>query len=135
MRTRHVPRTGPRYWSALSVASVFGANMGDFVSHDLHGGHWRGLGPLALLFALILGAEARSLRHAQAVPESGWGEAYYWLAIVTLRTAATNLGDLATHDFHLSFPLTVAGLAMVLAALVALARRSSAARDDGWVFR
>ena len=131
MQTRHVPRTGPRYWAALSLASVFGANMGDFASHTLHLGHWRGLVPLAALFALILGAEARSLRHAVTKADSPWGEAYYWLAIVTLRTAATNLGDLATHDFHFSYPFTVAALAILLTAFVAVARRSASRRDDG----
>jgi len=35
MQTANVPAVGARYWAALSVASVFGANMGDFVSKNL----------------------------------------------------------------------------------------------------
>ncbi len=125
MQARHVPRTEPRYWTALCLASVFGANMGDFVSHTLHLGHWRGLGPLALIFAVILLAERRSGR--ESPPPSRRGEAYYWLAIVTLRTAATNLGDLATHDFRLTYPVVIAALAALLAALVFVARRQTGA--------
>jgi uncharacterized membrane-anchored protein len=99
--------------------------MGDFVSHTLHLGHWRGLGPLALIFAVILLAERRSGR--ESPPPSRRGEAYYWLAIVTLRTAATNLGDLATHDFRLTYPVVIAALAALLAALVFVARRQTGA--------
>jgi uncharacterized membrane-anchored protein len=122
MQTRNVPATGPRYWTALSIASVFGANMGDFVSHNLHFGHARGLGPLAAIFALTLLAERR--RHDQP----GGNQAYYWIAIVTLRTAATNLGDLATHDLGLPYPWVIAGLAGLLAVLLTLGRGT--ARPD-----
>jgi hypothetical protein len=44
MRQVHVPRAGPRYRLALSIASVFGANTGDFVARYLHLGHAGGLG-------------------------------------------------------------------------------------------
>jgi uncharacterized membrane-anchored protein len=74
-----------------------GANTGDFLSHNLHLGHWRGLAPLAVVFLLIVWAERRA-RIAT--------EAYYWLAIIVLRTAATNLADLATHDFGLGYSVT-----------------------------
>lgn len=110
MQSRNVPATGPRYWAALCLASVFGANLGDVVSHTLRLGHWRGLLPLGLVFALTLRAERR-------VPAPG--RAWYWLAIVTLRTAATNIGDLATHDAGLSAPACCAVLAVLTAALAA----------------
>ncbi len=114
MRTESLPAIDARYWVAISIASVFGANMGDFVSHDLHLGHWRGLPVLAALFALVLFGERR---RALA------GEACYWLAIVLLRTAATNLGDLATHDFHADPVLAMACLLALLAGFVAAGRR------------
>ncbi len=116
MHSRNVPPTGPRYWTIISLASVFGANLGDFVSHNLHMGHVRGLGPLALVLAALLLLERRSTRPT---------EAYYWLAIVTLRTAATNLADLATHDLRLGYGWVIAGLAAILLALLATARRST----------
>ncbi len=106
MRTTNLPVTGPRYWGALCVASVFGANLGDFVSHNLHLGHVRGLPVLAVLFGLLLLGERRGVLR---------GEATYWAVIVVLRTAATNLADLATHDLRLSYGWVVAVLAAALA--------------------
>jgi len=58
MQIKNVPVT-PRYWIAILVASMCGANTGDFLSHNLHLGHWRGLPPLAALFLIILWAERR----------------------------------------------------------------------------
>lgn len=110
MQPRNVPAMGARYWAALLLASVLGANMGDFVSHVLHLGHANGLPPLALIFALVLFAESRLALG---------GEGYYWVAIVTLRTAATNLGDLATHDFKLDYPWVIAALAALLVVVLA----------------
>ncbi len=80
------PLAGPRYWVALSIASVFGANTGDFVAKYLHLGHAGGLLPLAAILAVILVAERRDTTVHQA---------YYWLAIIVNRTAATNLADFA----------------------------------------
>ena len=110
MRLRNVPLTGPRYWTGISIASVFGANLGDFVSRDLHMGHASGLPILALALVAILVAERRSRTPS---------EVYYWLGIVVVRTAATNLADLATHDAQLSYPMTAIALAVLLVALVA----------------
>src|SRR4051812_829770 len=86
-----------------------GANLGDFVSNTLHLGHLRGLLPLAAIFACILAAERRS-RAAT--------EAYYWLAIIVVRTAATNLADLANHDLALGYGLIESGLTALLVAIL-----------------
>lgn len=118
MKTRNTPVTGPRYWAALCCASVFGANMGDFVSKVLHLGHTHGLLPETVIFALILLAERR-LRHAT--------EAYYWLAIVTMRTAATNLGDTMKHELGIPWLVALGGLAAGLA-LVQVAEKMLAPR-------
>jgi uncharacterized membrane-anchored protein len=122
MQTKNVPETGPRYWTAISIASVFGANMGDFVARDLHLGHANGLPLLALVFGLILLAERRSPWRT---------EAFYWLAIVTLRTAATNLADLATHDFKLAYPWVIAALVALLVAVPLLENRALAPARHG----
>jgi uncharacterized membrane-anchored protein len=58
----------------------------------------RGILPLTALFLAI-----------------AWGErlldwttvAFYWLAIIVLRTMATNIADFATHDMKLSYPVFV----------------------------
>ena len=115
MQTRNVPATGPGYWTALSVASVFGANMGDFCSKILHLGHANGLLPLAILFAAILAVERRAIAATVA---------FYWLAVIVLRTAATNAGDLLTHDFAIPYPAALAGLAALLAAILVVERPS-----------
>lgn len=104
MRPASVPRLGARYWTAISLASVAGCNLGDFVSLYLHLGHWLGLPPLALLFAGLIIGERRSGKG---------GEVWYWSTIIVLRTAATNLADLATHTFQLSYPWVIAGLELV----------------------
>jgi uncharacterized membrane-anchored protein len=104
MRISNVPAITRRYWAAILVASMCGANTGDFLSHNLHLGHTRGLLPLAALFLLILWAERRA-----RIPT----EAYYWLAIIVLRTAATNLADLCTHDLKLGYGATEIGLTLL----------------------
>ena len=127
MKPASTPVTGPRYWAALSLASVFGANLGDTVSHDLHLGHWRGLLPLALALAATLLMERRAKTGHQA---------FYWLAIVIVRTAATNLADLATHDFRLGYAGLAFCLGLLLLALVTLRQQPAASGSmpaaNGW---
>jgi uncharacterized membrane-anchored protein len=111
MQVRNLPVISARYWTAILVASMCGANTGDFLSHNLNLGHYRGLLPLAAIFTAILWAETR----ARAATE-----AYYWLAIIVLRTAATNLADLGTHDFRLSYGIIEPGLTLLLVLAVVL---------------
>ncbi len=80
--------------------------MGDFFSRNLHLGHVRGLPFLAAAFAIVF-LWGRWAKGATLAP--------YWLAIVIVRTAATNLADLATHDFRLAYAWVIAGLAGLLA--------------------
>jgi len=117
MQTRNVPVLGARYWLSISLASVFGANMGDFVSHVLGLGHDRGLAPLAVVLVVVLLLERRA-RFAT--------EAYYWLAIVTVRTAATNLADFGTHDLRLGYAGVLGGLAALLVLTLLADRRRAA---------
>jgi uncharacterized membrane-anchored protein len=120
MQVKNLPTISVRYWSAILAASMCGANTGDFLSRTLHLGHTRGLLPLALLFSAILWAE----RHAKTATE-----AYYWLAIIVVRTAATNLADLGTHDLRLGYGLIEPGLTalMIVILLADRARGPSAA--------
>ena len=108
-----VPRLDARYWLAITLASIFGANLGDFVSHNLHMGHFRGLPWIAAAFILIaIGGVLGRMR---------W-EGWYWLAIVAMRTAATNLADLATHDGALATVPVCAVLAVALVGILATRR-------------
>jgi uncharacterized membrane-anchored protein len=106
MQRKHIPSMGPRYWAALSIVSVFGANLGDFAAHDLRLGYALGLAPMAALLAAILIVERR---------DNSWNQAFYWLAIIVIRAAATNLADLATLDLRLGSVRAAAGLTVLLA--------------------
>jgi len=129
MRDSGVPRLGSRYWVAISLASVAGCNLWDFVSLYLRLGHWLGLAPLAVILAALMIGERLAARG---------GETWYWAVILVVRTAATNLADLATHTFHLSYPWVIAGLeavqALVLLRVAARPADGGSPRPvaDGW---
>jgi uncharacterized membrane-anchored protein len=107
MQPNHLPALGPRYWSALCLASIFGANMGDFFARNLGLGHVSGLPFLALALAIVLVAERFDrLQH----------QIYYWLAIIIARTAATNFADFAAGDLKLPRIWVIAALTIVLVA-------------------
>lgn len=105
MQQIHLPTLGARYWTALCLASIFGANMGDFFAHNLGLGHVAGLPFLALALVIVLVGE-RFDRIAH--------QAYYWIAIIIVRTAATNFADFACGDMKLPRLLVMAGLAVLL---------------------
>ncbi len=132
MRYANVPTVDARYWTAISLASVFGCNMGDFVSLYLRWGHWLGLFPLAIIFAALIVCERHSVRTT---------EAWYWAVVIVLRTAATNIADLATHTFEWPYPWVILGLAVIqgLVILPVLPRlfqsgngRTGRPATDGW---
>ena len=124
MKQKHLPALGPRFWAALCLASIFGANMGDFFAHGIGLGHVTGLPFLAVGFGLILLAERF---------DDGVRELYYWLAIVVVRTAATNIADYLAGDLKLPRPWVMAGLAVALVLAVFLVwqrRRQTGAIDS-----
>ena len=118
MRISNVPAITRRYWAAILVASMCGANTGDFLARNLHLGHICGLLPLAVLFSIILWVERRAKLRT---------EAYYWLAVIVVRTAATNLADLATRDLKLGYGPVESGLTalLIVILLIDLARNRS----------
>jgi uncharacterized membrane-anchored protein len=109
MRFGSVPAVDGRYWAVMTLASIFGCNTGDDCSYYAGWNHWIGLGPLALLFGALLVGERRS---------AGQTQAWYWAAVIVLRTAATNLADLATHTLRLAYPTVMLGLALLQALVV-----------------
>lgn len=121
MKEQHLPLLGPRFWVALCLASVFGANMGDLFAHSIGLGHVAGLPFLVIGFALVVAIE-RFDRTAH--------ETYYWLAIIFVRTAATNLGDFFAGDLRIARPLVMAFLAVVLAIVIAVAWKTSWKSDS-----
>ena len=107
-----MPTVGPRYWSALCLASILGADTGDILSRLLGLGYWHGLPPLAILFVA-------TVLTARLGPRS---EAYYWIGIVIVRAAATNLADWQTLVIGQPMPVTAAVFGAILLALVARRR-------------
>ena len=81
MRYANVPTVGARYWTAISLASVFGCNLGDFVSLYLHWGHWLGLFPLAVIFAALVVGGIEALR---LIGDKLGLEGPFWLAVSAL---------------------------------------------------
>ena len=77
MQSIHLPMMNARYWSALCLASIFGANMGDLCARSLGLGHVAGLPFLAIALALVMivGRFDR-MQHQN----------YYWIAIIIVRT-------------------------------------------------
>jgi len=105
MQDRHVPAIGPYYWLVFAVATIFGANMGDFLSQYLGLGRVLGMPILAvaLLVALLL----------ERLDNRSDSKAWYWAAIVLIPIAASNLGDFAvSHGYSRRWLL--AGLAILL---------------------
>jgi uncharacterized membrane-anchored protein len=104
MRYTSVPAVDARYWTAITLASIFGCNLGDCLSFYQHWNHWIGLAPLALVFtALLFWERALTLDT----------EAWYWAVVIVLRAAATNLADLATHTFNWPYPIVILALAAI----------------------
>ena len=115
MNFKIVPTTGPRYWVSIAIASICGANMGDFIPDVLKLSDLGGLLMLALMFAVIvLGNQWSKRGH----------EALYWLAILVVRAAATNLADLAIGRLHLNYITVSSCLAALLVAILTLRRTS-----------
>lgn len=98
MKLSHIPRISVRYWTALVLASIFGANTGDFFADVLKLGHIIGLPILAVLLGLVIYMDKHDQRNH---------EFYFWAAVIVIRTAATNMGDIG-HDLHLYTPLVLA---------------------------
>jgi uncharacterized membrane-anchored protein len=107
MQPNHLPALGPRYWTALCLASIFGANMGDLFARNLGLGHVNGLPFLAIALIVVVVAERFDrMRH----------QSYYWIAIIIVRTAATNFADFAAGDLKLPRVWVMAALTILLAA-------------------
>src|SRR6202140_5551075 len=109
MQPNHLPMLGTRYWVALCLASIFGANMGDFFARNLGLGHVAGLPFLALALAIVMIGE----RFDRSVHQ-----AYCWTAIIIVRTAATNFADFACGDMKQPPLLVIAGLTALLVAAI-----------------
>ncbi|UAK25778.1 COG4705 family protein [Sphingomonas nostoxanthinifaciens] len=113
MRLRTTPSVGPRYWTALLIASMCGTNLGDIFPDVLKVGAVVGLAILAALFAILVLVERFSKRGS---------EAFYWIAILIVRAAATNVADFAIGGVHSRYGPVAAALTALFAILVIVHR-------------
>jgi uncharacterized membrane-anchored protein len=110
MQARHVPTINARYWAGITLASVFGTNMGDLYAHDSGFGLLGGLPVLAILFAAVYAIE-RFDKHSH--------DTWYWLCIIIMRTGATNIADYMAgrRGLHIDRITLSIGFGVLLAAL------------------
>jgi uncharacterized membrane-anchored protein len=81
--------------------------MGDLFARNLGLGHVAGLPFLAIALAIVIVAERFDrIKH----------QSYYWIAIIIVRTAATNFADFAAGDLKLPRVWVMAVLTVLLAA-------------------
>jgi uncharacterized membrane-anchored protein len=97
------------YWFAMLAASALGTNIGDLWAEILFPGRFSSLASLLAVCVVSVWYD----RRAAARTEAG-----YWVAIVAMRAAATNLADILTHDLALGYVL-VSGLLWLLTLAVA----------------
>jgi uncharacterized membrane-anchored protein len=109
MRMRNLPTIDAGYWAAIVAASICGTITGDLAAGPLGMGHVRGILPLGAVFLAIIWAE-KVLNWTTV--------AYYWLAIIVLRTMATNIADFATHDAKLLYPVFVLLLIVFMGVMI-----------------
>jgi uncharacterized membrane-anchored protein len=104
----HIPTVNARYWAGITLASVFGTNLGDFYAHESGLGLGFGLLVLAVLAGVCFLVERWDSRAH---------EAWYWLVIIIIRTGATNIADYLAFRLRVpSLPLAV-GLCVLFGAL------------------
>ncbi|HYA74109.1 MAG TPA: hypothetical protein VEF36_13235 [Roseiarcus sp.] len=114
------------FWFSMLAASALGTNLGDYWTDELS----LGLGAAFILMAVISVAAMASDRRL-----SRRTEVFYWIAIVTLRAAATNIADFLTHEHAISFLLVASafGVVAIVAATTTLrgGERSGSPNIDG----
>ena len=111
------------FWFAMLAASALGTNLGDLVAEVLGLGKTGSFVALALISAAAIFADSRL---------GARSEAGYWLAIVALRAAATNVGDFLTHEGKLSYLVVsiVLGFATLAAGYFCRVGRGANASPD-----
>jgi uncharacterized membrane-anchored protein len=115
-----LPKINASYWVALCAASVFGTNTGDYLAEEMHFGHLESLPILLIMLAVIFAA-------ARAIPQAAIF--LFWAAIITVRTAATNVGD-AFHGYHIGFSISIPVISILFILAVAAYRAACQAERE-----
>jgi uncharacterized membrane-anchored protein len=107
----NIPVPNVTYWAAMVVAGLLGTVSGDFISGDLGFGVGQGAVVLTAITACFMLA---------CLLEDRVSKSWYWLAVVAVRTAGTDIGDYLSADdgLNLGFTLTSLCLGMALVTMV-----------------
>jgi uncharacterized membrane-anchored protein len=106
-----MPILGARYWAILCLASICGANLGDAFPDLFHMDMGIGLAILAGAFAVLVALQGVLGRT---------GEALFWIAILIVRSAATEAADISA---KIGFLPAAAAWAVVLVIVAVLSAR------------
>jgi uncharacterized membrane-anchored protein len=115
MNKNHMPTVNARYWVAITLASIFGTNMGDLYAHTTQLGIVPGIFLLGAIAAVVFGLE-RADRYVR--------EVYYWLVIIIIRTGATNIADYLAFRVRIPVAALIGGLAALMCVLAWRAKGS-----------
>jgi uncharacterized membrane-anchored protein len=121
MHLKITPKIDARYWTAIMIASMCGTNLGDFSLGVLE---MSTEASLAMWFALFCGIMLldRLIRRGS--------EAFYWLAILVVRAAATNIADFSAGPLDISYRKLSVALAVLLAIFVAWRSRVNSGKSE-----
>jgi uncharacterized membrane-anchored protein len=122
MRLKVTPDVSPRYWAAIMIASIFGTNLGDIIPDILKLAPGEGLIVLGVMFAIMVFVERATAKGS---------EAFYWIDILLVRAAATNIADYSIDQAHLPYFDVVTALAIIFIGILMLRHRSKLKRTKG----
>lgn len=115
MQDVHVPSLSLRSWAVFMIASVFGANLGDYVAEHLALGFTGRILVLAAVLVAIFTGERYDRSKTQA---------WYWMAVVVIQAGSTKLADFSTIELGFGRAAVIVGLTVLLAATFVVARSS-----------
>lgn len=123
MQLKVSPRIGPRYWTVILIASMCGTNLGDLLLEYFELRTSVCLAIWASCFAGVVVADGLTSQMELSPASLRIGEVYYWLLILIVRAAATNIADFSSVSARLGYAITAMMLAIILTGLIAIQRR------------
>lgn len=111
------PLVNSRYWILILIASMCGTNLGDLLLEYWEISTLKCLAVWIIAFVIILSIDRISSREHEIL---------YWLVILIVRAAATNIADFSTMSAKFGFLAMTILLSILLAVLIAIHIRPGA---------